>query len=61
MAQEVRVWPLFDERTQLYDFVGKEIISTKPIQYLEFGVYQGHSIKYFAGLNMDAASKICWI
>jgi len=49
--------PMFANRFLLYDFVNKECVSGKTLQYLEFGVYSGESIKYFAGINSDSASK----
>ena len=43
--------PIFDTRLAMYDYINSEIVCNKPIQYLEFGVYKGESIKYFAGIN----------
>lgn len=49
--------PVFNERTEMYDFINREIVSNKPIQYLEFGVYKGESIDCFARLNSDRSSR----
>lgn len=50
-------YPVFNERTQMYDFINSEIVCNKTIQYLEFGVYKGASIKYFSSINSDPDSK----
>lgn len=49
--------PMFKERNKMYDFLNREIISNKPIDYLEFGVFKGMSIKYWAGINSDSHSR----
>ncbi len=41
----------------MYDFINTAIVSNKPIQYLEFGVYKGESIDCFARLNSDRDSR----
>jgi len=41
----------------MYDFINREIIGNKTIQYLEFGVYRGESIKYISSINSDVASR----
>jgi len=49
--------PVFKDRTEMYDFINNSIVSNKPIQYLEFGVYKGESIDYFSRLNSDRNSR----
>jgi O-methyltransferase len=49
-------YPIFDERTEMYDFINKEILSSCAILYLEFGVFKGESIKYFANINSNSDS-----
>jgi hypothetical protein len=49
--------PVFDTRFEMYDFINIEVINNKNIQYLEFGVYKGESIKYFADINTDPDSR----
>jgi len=49
--------PIFHKKEDLYDFVNREIIQGKAMQYLEFGVYKGETIKYFSGINSDPGSK----
>ena len=44
-----------ETRNQLYDFINKEI-DNRPISYLEFGVFEGKSIKYWSQLNTDENS-----
>ena len=48
---------MFLNRFLLYDFLNKDIISGGPIQYLEFGVYKGETIKYFANINSNIDSR----
>lgn len=47
----------FSERFRLYDHVQAETIGSSPIDYLEFGVFRGESIRYWAGLNQSAESR----
>lgn len=49
--------PVFVERTEMYDFIMSEIIGNRPMVYLEFGVFQGASIKHFAGVHDNQKSK----
>ena len=50
-------YPLFDTRLLMYGYVNSEIICNKPIHYLEFGVYKGRSINYFANINTHLDSR----
>jgi len=50
-------YPILAERTEMYDFINREIIADKAMQYLEFGVWHGESIKYFAEINSHADSR----
>jgi O-methyltransferase len=47
----------YDKRYALYDFLYTSNMASGPINYLEFGVAQGHSFKWWAGKNQDAASR----
>ncbi|MGH9398428.1 MAG: class I SAM-dependent methyltransferase [Terriglobia bacterium] len=49
--------PYFNNRFQLYDYLSTEIIGSNPITYLEFGVWEGESIRYWMGLNRNPASE----
>jgi O-methyltransferase len=48
--------PVFDDRTEMYDFINQEILGNGTMQYLEFGVYKGESIAHFAQINSDPDS-----
>jgi len=48
--------PVFPERAALHQFVA-EMISGAPVDYLEFGVFQGDSIRMWAGFNKNPASR----
>jgi len=49
--------PIFENRTQMYDYINDQILKNSSIQYLEFGVFQGESIKYFSSINSATASR----
>lgn len=44
-------------RFELYDYLQKEIIKEDSIDYLEFGVYRGESILYWAKINQNKNSR----
>ena len=52
-----RNYPVFHHRNELFDYISREIVSNSPIQYLEFGVWKGQSIKYFAKTNTHTDSR----
>jgi O-methyltransferase len=39
--------PDFDSRTELYEYLKKEVVDDIPMNYLEFGVYKGKSFKWW--------------
>lgn len=49
--------PYFENRFQLYELVHEKLIGRDPIDYLEFGVYTGHSIRKWCGMNQHAESR----
>jgi hypothetical protein len=49
--------PIFAERTDMYDYIQRELIGDEPIDYLEFGVYEGGSIKRWLQLNPHPESR----
>ncbi len=50
-------YPIFETRFQMYDHINNEVLANKAIDYLEFGVFQGESIRYFSQLNTDPESR----
>ena len=50
-------YPVFEKKKRMYDYINDEVLSNGKIQYLEFGVYRGESIRYFAEINSDADSR----
>lgn len=49
---ENRLAPTFDNRHDYFKYLAEKVIGIDdPIQYLEFGVYKGDSIREWAGLN----------
>ena len=49
--------PIFAERTELYAHLQHNVIHEQPIDYLEFGVYQGESIAYWSRANRCEQSR----
>jgi O-methyltransferase len=49
--------PVFSKREDMYDYLNLEIISGEPVDYLEFGVYQGYTIKYWSTINSNPNSR----
>lgn len=47
----------YKNREVLYSWVNQEVIQNAPIDYLEFGVYQGESIRKWCGLNNNPESR----
>jgi O-methyltransferase len=56
-AKENSKVPRFQDRLAHFRFIEKEVIKDAPIDYLEFGVYQGESIKEFSRLNQHPSSR----
>jgi len=50
--------PVFIERTKMYDYINSSIVGNQPMLYLEFGVFEGESIKYFAAIHNNPLSKL---
>jgi len=50
-------YPLFPKRYELYQHILDKVIGNNPINYLEFGVYKGASIKYFVEAHTNTESK----
>jgi len=50
-------YPVFHVRNGLFDYINREIVPNSAIQYLEFGVWKGQSIEYFAGTNSHTDSR----
>ena len=49
--------PSFSDRMEMYRHVHDEIIKTDAIDYLEFGVFQGESIRYWTSINKRPESR----
>ncbi len=49
--------PIFDSRSKHFNYICKEIVKENPIDYLEFGVYKGDSIREWSGLNLHLESR----
>ena len=47
----------FTKKQDLYDFINEEFVADAPMSYLEFGVFQGASIRYWVGINKNNQSE----
>ena len=47
----------FKKKQEMYDYINKEFVSNTPLSYLEFGVFQGASIRYWTDINKNAKSE----
>jgi hypothetical protein len=47
---------IFQDRYKLYDYLNNDILKNEKINYLEFGVFKGESIKYWSNINSDKES-----
>jgi hypothetical protein len=50
-------YPFFEQRFEMYDYINNEVLKNSEIDYLEFGVFKGESIKYFSELNRQQGSR----
>jgi O-methyltransferase len=53
----LRDGPSFPERSGLYRHIHDRWIGSKPVDYLEFGVYQGCSLQHWLSLNQNPESR----
>lgn len=51
------IYPTFKTRYELYDYLQSNFVKEKSIDYLEFGVFKGTSIKYWSKINGHAQSR----
>ena len=49
--------PYFPAREGLYEFLNATLLPQQPIDYLEFGVFEGASIKHWVALNQHPSSR----
>ncbi|HOI69459.1 MAG TPA: TylF/MycF/NovP-related O-methyltransferase [Methanothrix sp.] len=48
---------IFKDRHDLYEYIQKAFINNKAIDFLEFGVYKGESLNYWAKMNTNPDSR----
>ena len=56
-AEENSTVPTFSDRSAHFRFIEKEVIRDAPIDYLEFGVYRGATLREWTELNRDPSSR----
>jgi O-methyltransferase len=49
--------PRFDGRKQLFQHLSSEVIRNEAIDYMEFGVFKGESIRLWAAMNQHPGSR----
>jgi hypothetical protein len=49
----------FDSRFGLYEFLNREVLANEPIQYLEFGVWEGVTLRKWREINTNPKSSFC--
>lgn len=49
--------PAFPEREEMYDHIHATLIGDRPITYLEFGVFEGRSLRHWVELNQHPDSR----
>jgi O-methyltransferase len=49
--------PYFDERYALYAYLNSNVLRNRPIDFLEFGVFEGKSLFKWAELNTQPSSR----
>ena len=47
----------FSQREEMYNYLNVEMLNDEPVDYLEFGVYQGYTIKYWSTINSNQNSR----
>ena len=47
----------FNKKQEMYDYINKDFVSSTPLSYLEFGVFQGASIRYWTDINKNKESE----
>jgi hypothetical protein len=59
-VRKARGVPLFESRDELHSFISKTYFGggADPVDYLEFGVYQGESLRMWSDLNRNPASRL---
>jgi hypothetical protein len=57
LCNENKGCPQFSNRREYFRYIGEEIIKGNPIDYLEFGVYKGDSIKEWININQHPESR----
>jgi hypothetical protein len=49
--------PFFEDRFKLYEYLQTNLVGASPIDYLEFGVFKGRTIKRWSELNPNPDSR----
>jgi O-methyltransferase len=57
LADRCGAVPRFDDRERMYGFLAPELTQTRPVDYLEFGVWKGASLREWARLLPDPDNR----
>lgn len=55
--RESKCSKIFDSRHELFKYVNNEVLHNEPVDYLEFGVFEGKSIRDWTELNGNPESR----
>lgn len=56
-VRPLRNTPRFPERLEMYEWLNREWLKGTAVDYLEFGVFQGESLRSWCRLNQNAESR----
>ena len=48
---------VFEKRPEMYRWVAKDLLADRPVQYLEFGVFSGASMRFWVECNQNSESR----
>jgi O-methyltransferase len=49
--------PMFDHRYKMYEWLNSSVLGNREIDYLEFGVFKGDSIRRWTEMNQNSTSR----
>jgi O-methyltransferase len=49
--------PIFPHKRELHSFISETYVGNRPVDYLEFGVYRGNTIRYWSEMNKNPESR----
>src|SRR5208337_2198359 len=56
-SEKLREVATFEDRAELHAYVNSSVVNHEAVDYLEFGVYKGESIRMWTTLNSNPGSR----